>query len=344
MHDPTGFEVSKLTAWLDVHVPGLIPPFQWTRLSGGHSNFTYRIDDAAGRILVLRRPPLGELLPTAHDMAREFAVISGLWGTAVPVPEPIAYCDDDEVVGAPFYAMGWVEGRSLFTSQDAEEHLNLRAREQTGISFIDTLSALHALQPEAVGLGEFGQRGSYVARQLHRWYGSWNASKNRDLAEVDWLHNFLINQLPDQPKVSVVHGDYGLHNCRVAADGHIAAVIDWEISTLGDPLADLGYCINGWVESTEEVSGRDPPPTVLAGFSTRQQLLARYAKRSGADLSYIEYYRCFSYWKYACIVQGVYARYLHGQKDLDQVDMHLFPERIRHTLQLAVEMAESMPS
>jgi aminoglycoside phosphotransferase (APT) family kinase protein len=285
---------------------------------------------------------MGLLLPTAHDMGREFTVISGLWGTDVPVPEPIAFCDDEGVTGANFYVMGWVEGRPLYTALEAGEHLTVEARALTGPSFINVLAALHALDPDEVGLGGLGKRDSYIGRQLRRWYSSWNASKNRELPEVDRLHAFLSERLPEQSKVSVVHGDYGLHNCRVAADGHIAAVVDWEISTLGDPLADLGYCINGWVDSAEEAPGRDDPPTVLPGFATRKELLERYAQRTSADLSHIDYYRCFNHWKTVCILQGVYARYLHGQKDTDGVEVEGFPLRINRTLQLAMEAAEQM--
>ena len=156
------------------------------------------------------------------------------------------------------------------------------------------------------------------------------------------MHDLLVEHLPTQTKVSVVHGDYGLHNCRVSAEGPIAAVVDWEISTLGDPLADLAYCINAWVESPEEVSSRDDAPTILPGFSCRQELLDRYAAATGADLANIEYYRCFNHWKTVCIVQGVYFRYLQGQKDTEGVEVDEFPDRIARTLQLAVDAAQRL--
>jgi aminoglycoside phosphotransferase (APT) family kinase protein len=342
---PTGFDVERVTAWLVEHVPGLQPPLRWTKLPGGHSNFTYRVDDVVGRALVVRRPPLGELLPTAHDMRREFTVISALWPTPVPVPEPLAYTDDESVTGAQFYAMGWVEGRSLYTAAETAEHIpSEEARARTGPSFIDTLAALHSLDPDEIGLGGLGKRTSYVGRQLHRWYESWNASKNRELPDVDRLYTFLVDRLPEQIKVTVVHGDYGLHNCRVARDGHIAAVVDWEISTLGDPMADLAYCINAWVERADVVASRDDAPTVLPGFCGRQVLIDRYADQTGVDLGQLDYYRCFNHWKTVCIVQGVYARYLHGQKSTEDVDVDGFPGRIEKTLQLAVEAADRLSS
>jgi aminoglycoside phosphotransferase (APT) family kinase protein len=341
---PTGFDVPAVTAWLCAQAPGVVPPLRWTKLPGGHSNFTYRVDDAAGRSLVARRPPLGELLPTAHDMGREFTVISALWPTPVPVPEPVAFTDDPAVTGAPFYVMGWVEGRSLYTAAETAEHLTEAARRRTGPSFIDTLAALHQVDPDEVGLGGLGKRTNYVGRQLHRWYESWNASKDRELPDVDRLYTFLVERLPEQHTVSVVHGDYGLHNCRVASEGHIAAVVDWEISTLGDPLADLAYCINAWVESPEESSNRDQPPTTLPGFCSRQVLIDRYSDQTGADLSHIDYYRCFNHWKSVCIIQGVYARYVHGQKSGEGVDVEGFPSRIERSLALAVEAADRLGS
>jgi aminoglycoside phosphotransferase (APT) family kinase protein len=340
MHEPTGFDVGTVSDWLAAHVDGLALPLRWTKLAGGHSNVTYRVDDESGRRFVIRRPPLGELQPTAHDMAREFRLIAALWPTTVPVPEPIAYCDNPGVTGARFYVMGWVEGRSIYTASDVEEHLAVAVRARTSTSFIDTLADLHALDPDEVGLGELGKRDPYVGRQLHRWYSSWNASKDRELPEVDRLHEFLVKSLPEQTTVSIVHGDYGLHNCRVAAEGHVAAVIDWEISTLGDPLADLAYCINGWLEAGDETADHTAAPTALPGFSNRQELLDRYSARTNADLSQIEYYRCFNYWKIVCILQGVYARYSQGQKDAEGVEIALFPRRIAQNLQLAVEATD----
>ena len=174
--EPTGIRVDAVTSWLAERVAWLEPPLAFEALPGGHSNFTYRVVDAAGHVFVLRRPPLGELLPTAHDMGREYRLISALWPTPVPVPEPVAHCDDPAITGAPFFAMGWVDGRPLYTDVDVTEHLTLPARELTGPSFIDTLADLHAVDPDRVGLGDLGKRDNYVGRQIRRWYASWNAS------------------------------------------------------------------------------------------------------------------------------------------------------------------------
>ena len=338
---PTGFDVPKVTAWLAERVRWLTPPLVFTQLTGGHSNFTYRVDDSDGHPFVLRRPPLGELLPMAHDMGREFRILTALWPTPVPVPEPIAHGEDPTITGAPFYAMGWIEGRALYNTSDVEGFLEPADRARTGPSYMDTLAALHAVDPEAVGLGDLGKRDNYVGRQLRRWYSSWESSKNRELANVDRLHDWLVAHLPEQTKTTIVHGDYGLHNCRVASDGTIAAVVDWEISTLGDPLADLAYCINAWVEPGEKAS-REDAPTQLEGFGPRGPLIDRYANATGADLSQIAYYRAFNHWKTVCIVQGVYARYLNGQKAVDEQELAEFPERIERTLDLAAEAASQL--
>jgi aminoglycoside phosphotransferase (APT) family kinase protein len=254
-------------------------------------------------------------------MQREFRVIDALWPTPVPVPEPLAFCSDAEVTGAPFYAMGVVEGRSLYTPEDVETFIALERRRDLGLSFIDVLAELHLLDPVEIGLGELGKADSYVLRQLRRWYASWNASKTAERPAVDDLHEFFVANAPQQGPVRVVHGDYGLHNCISSPDGFIAAVVDWEISTLGDPLADLAYALNAWAEPGESVGPAVNRPTTMPGFPRRDELLARYVERSGADVSSIAYYSAFNHWKTAAIIEGVYARYLKGQKSSEGVDL-----------------------
>jgi aminoglycoside phosphotransferase (APT) family kinase protein len=330
-----GIDVGAVTAWLGERLEWLAAPLTFTKLTGGHSNFTYRVDDAAGHSFVVRRPPLGELLPMAHDMGREFTLITGLWPTPVPVPEPLAFCEDRDVTGAPFFAMGFIDGGPIYTEEDVEARIATVAdRAATGPSFIDTLAALHAVDPDEVGLGGIGKRDSYVARQLNRWYGSWKASKNRDLPDVDRLHDVLVEHLPEQAETRVVHGDYGLHNCIVGRDGGVMAVVDWEISTLGDPLADFAYGLNWW--------DRDDSPTRMEGFAGPDALAERYAEVTGRDLGQLDYYRCFNHWKSICILQGVYARYLNGQKSSEGVDVDSFPLRIDEYLAKGVAMADNL--
>ena len=317
---PVGVDVEAVLAWLGERCAWLRAPVTWAKLAGGHSNLTYRVLDSAGNAFVLRRPPLGELLPSAHDMAREFNVMSALWPTAVPVPQPLALCEDKAVTGAIFYAMGAVEGRSLYNAEEAEAHVPEQLRRQHGFHFIDVLADLHAIDPQAVGLGDLGRAEAYVARQLKRWKASWDASRTCDLPDVERMHAYLSDRVPEQGPGRIVHGDYGLHNTISDAGGRIAAVVDWEISTLGDPLADLAYAINGWGKRGE-VSRRLVKPSMAPGYPTDDELLERYAERTGMDLRDIDFYVAFNHWKTTCIIDGVLARYHHGQKSVEGVDI-----------------------
>ena len=336
-----GFDVAVIDAWLPT-VTEVSSPITWERLPGGHSNLTYLLRDATGRELVIRRPPQGELLPKAHDMWREYRIIDGLWPTAVPVAEPIAYVDDRDLCEVHFYVMGKVDGSALYTAVDVSEWLDEAGRRRAGESFIDTLAALHSIDPADVGLAELGRPDGYVARQLKTWYGSWNASieaARHDEARVHELHDVLVSKIPEQGPGRVVHGDFGPHNCLFAADGTVTAVLDWEIATLGDPLADMAYSINAWVEPGDAgVYGADPP-TALPGFPSRDDLIGRYAAATGADLSNLAYYRAFNSFKTACILHGVYARYLAGQKSTEGVDLPMLFARIGLSLDNAEALA-----
>ncbi len=335
---PDGIDIAAVTDWLSGERPDLQGPFRFEKLPGGHSNFTYRVQDRHGSTFVLRRPPLGELLPSAHDMAREYTIISALWPTPVPVPEPIAFCDDTSVTGARFYCMGAVDGKSLYEAADVQAQVVEDKRRALSFSFIDVLADLHALDPDEIGLGDLGRKDAYVARQLKRWYASWNASQTPDtagLADVARLHDELVATLPQQGPARLVHGDYGLHNCLSHRDGYIAAVVDWEISTLGDPLADLAYALNGWIGPEDPTPVKADAPTLEPGFARRAELTARYAERTGRDLSQLGYYAAFNHWKTVCILQGVYARYLQGQKSAEGVDLAELALRRNHALMLA---------
>ncbi len=335
---PIGVEVDRVVPWLSERCSWMEPPFVWTKLPGGHSNFTYRVTDANGREFVLRRPPLGELLPSAHDMAREYKVMSALWPTSVPVPEPLAFCDDLSVTGAKFYAMGAVTGQSLYNAAEAEALVAEPLRRDHGFHFIDVLADLHQLDPEAVGLGDLGRPDAYVARQLKRWKASWDATKTSDLPEVDRLHTYLSQNTPEQGAARVVHGDYGLHNVVSNAHGRIAAVIDWEISTLGDPLADLAYALNSWGRR-EQTDRRVVKPSLVLGYPTDDELLERYARRTGADLRQIGFYISFNHWKTACIIDGVLARYYNAQKSSDGVDLETLVLGRDESLEKALDAA-----
>lgn len=335
---PPGYNVPAVEAWTERHVAALSPPFRWSKLEGGHSNLTYLLEDRGGRRAVIRRPPLGELLPKAHDMAREWALISALGPTPVPVPEALGFCDDVAVTGARFYVMGHVNGRPLYSAADTERLVPPGLRTRLAHSFIDVLADLHAVDPDKVGLGALGKRDSYVGRQLSTWYKSWTASAGPaqyDDPRAHSLQRLLLAHIPEQGPARVVHGDYGLHNCLVGADGAVAAVVDWEISTLGDPLADLAYALNPWPDPTDRVAHPPTAATSPPGFPARSELAARYAARTGRDLSHLDYYVAFNRWKSAAIIHGVYARYIEGKKSHQGVDLDELRGRIDASLSAA---------
>ncbi len=310
-HDVEGIDVEPVTAWFADHVPEATPPLSFDLIAGGHSNLTYRVDDAAGGAWVLRRPPLGQVLATAHDMGREHAVMSALDRTDVPVPVMRGLCSDDAVNGAPFYVMDFVDGQVVRNAEIARG-LTEEQRRTAGHSVVDVLARIHAVDVDAVGLGDLGRRDDYIARQLKRWHGQWEKSKTRDLPLVDEVHAGLAAAIPEQGRSGIVHGDYRLDNCLVGDDGRVVAVLDWEICTLGDPLADAGLLLVYWPEPSDEHQIPPNAPTAIGGFPTRAEMLDRYAEASGRDVTRIDYYMAFGYWKLACIVEGVYARYVGG--------------------------------
>ncbi len=313
MEAPThGIDVARVTAWLAANVAPSTPPYDFDLIAGGHSNLTYRVTDAVGHRCVLRRPPLGHVLASAHDMGREHRIIKALGPSPVPVAPALAYCDDPAVNGAPFYVMGFVDGLVLRDRETAEAELSESARAEAGASLVDTLAAIHAVDPSAVGLGDLGRHDGYIARQLKRWYGQWNQSKTRELPDVDRAHDALAARVPPQGPACIVHGDYRLDNTMLDDQGHVVAVLDWEICTLGDPLADAGLLFVYWTGPGDDETAWAGSATTAPGFADRAELLERYAKVSGRDLSDIDFYIAFAFWKLACILEGVYARYLGG--------------------------------
>ena len=334
---PRGIAVEEVTRWFVDHVEGATAPLTFDLIAGGHSNLTYKVTDAAGQPYVLRRPPLGHVLPTAHDMTREYKAIAGLGPTPVPVPRAIGLCTDTDVNGAPFYVMGYVEGHVLHDATIAERVFDEARRRDLGFHFIDVLADLHAVIPDEVGLGDLGKKEGYIARQLKRWYSQWEQSKTREVPEVDEVHDALQARIPEQGPASVVHGDYRLGNCLSSADARIAAVLDWEICTLGDALADVGYVLSTWPHPSEAPRSTGAAPSMAPGFPSRDEMLERYALRSGRDVSFIDYYVAFSMWKSACIVEGVYARYVGGALGETDVDIHRFKDQVETVARQAAE-------
>jgi len=335
---PEGYTVDAVEAWIADNIPSLSPPFKWTRLEGGHSNLTYKLDDSNGKEAVIRRPPQGQLLPKAHDMSREWSLISVLGPTAVPVPEALGFCESPDVTGAWFYVMGCINGRPLYNNEETEEWVPEAKRPTLANSFIDVLADLHSLDPDEIGLSDLGKRDSYVGRQLKTWYRSWTSSIEGADFDDDRAHNlqrFFLENLPQQEKARVVHGDYGLHNCLTGPDSTVAAVVDWEISTLGDPLADLAYALNFFPDPSDTIPISPEAATAVSGFPTRTEMAARYETRTGRDLSNLDYYTGFNRWKSACIVHGVYARYMEGKKSSEGVDLEHMRSRIEGALELS---------
>ncbi|MEU0373284.1 phosphotransferase family protein [Streptomyces sp. NPDC006283] len=308
---PPGLDPDQLRGHLDRERPGLVDgPLSARLIQGGRSNLTYAVTDGTSR-WVVRRPPLGHVLATAHDMKREHRVISALAPTAVPVPQPVLLCEDESVIGSPFYVMEFVDGTPYRTAEQLAPLGPERTRAAV-LSLVDTLVDLHAVDPEAVGLGDFGRPEGFLDRQLRRWGKQLAASRGRDLAGIDELHAALGRELPDSPAATVVHGDYRLDNVLIGDDDRIKAVLDWEMSTLGDPLTDLGLL----VMYSKRLELPDSPVSTTAGAAghpSPAELIERYAERSGRDTSAISWYTAFAWFKLAVILEGIHYRYTLGQ-------------------------------
>jgi aminoglycoside phosphotransferase (APT) family kinase protein len=321
--DPRGIDREPVTRWLLEHIDGAEGPFTFDLIAGGRSNLTFMVTAADGVRYVLRRPPLGHVLATAHDMAREHRVIAAVGRTGVPVPPALGLCTDVDVNGAPFYVMGFVDGVVLDSVEKAAE-LPMELRRPAAEHLIDVLADLHAVDIDEVGLGDFAKRDGYIERQVKRWSTQWENSKTRELAAIDEVATVLRTKIPAQHGVSIAHGDFRFGNCLTdVRQGRIAAVLDWELCTLGDPLADVGYLGVYWFDG-EAANVRSNDPTPAGGFPRYAELLERYAARTGRDLSGIDYYVAFSCWRLAVISEGVYARYLHGAMGDQLVDIEQF--------------------
>jgi len=268
---------------------------------------------------VLRRPPLGHVLPTAHDMAREHRVLAALADTDVPVARPLALCTDTEVNGAPFYVMEHREG--VVANERLPEGFATTAAERraASLALVDVLVRLHRVDFVARGLADFGKPEGYLERQVRRWSQQWEKSKVAEAPEIEELIQRLRAALPESPAPTLVHGDYRLGN--VALDprdpGRIVAVFDWEMATLGDPLADLGYTLIYWGEEKDPADQRMPGTfsgvTAQPGFLTRDEIVAEYAARSGRDVAHVDFYQVLALYKLAVISEGIYARYVQGK-------------------------------
>jgi aminoglycoside phosphotransferase (APT) family kinase protein len=309
-----GIDPDRVGAWLTEHVRGLKAPLTFTRIGEGQSNLTFRVDDAAGRPLVIRRAPLGEILASAHDVAREHRILTALHPTGFPVPRPLGLCEDTEVTGAPFYAMEHVDG--LVPGRvEAGELLAPATRAELGRRIPATLAQLHRVDLDSAGLGDFRRPESLISRQLRRWRRQWEASKTRDLADIEDVAVWLETRMPKEREVVLLHGDYHLNNFVVGTDGTVRAVLDWELCTVGDPLADVGQMVAYWNEMRDRAGFFREPVAALDGFPDANTLGEAYARASGRDVGGLDYWVVFAYWKIAIIIEGVYRRWLNDPQN-----------------------------
>ncbi|MFC1404231.1 MULTISPECIES: phosphotransferase family protein [Streptacidiphilus] len=311
--DPPGLDLGRLRGHLDRVRPGLVEGGLTAELiTGGKSNLTYLLRDGVHH-WVLRRPPLGHVLATAHDMSREYQVIAALADSRVPVPAVHLLCTDAEVIGAPFYLMDEVHGRVYRFADDSKDLGAERAR-ALSYRLVDVLAELHAVDPAAVGLAEFGRPEGYLERQVTRWFRQFEASRSREIPGMDELQQRLGQGVPTGQRAAIVHGDYRLDNTVIAADDSVAAVLDWEMATLGDPLADVGLMKVYW-DVSRDLPGNPVAGAVsaAAGFPAMDDLLDRYAGRTGLDLTPLPWYTAFAGYKLAVIAEGIHFRYTQGK-------------------------------
>ena len=340
--DVIGIDLNRVSAWLDTNVNAFVGPYDFDLIAGGRSNLTYRVTSASGRSLALRRPPTVHILPTAHDMVREHTLLLALERGGVPAPRVHGICTDTSVNEHPFYVMDFVEGIILRDEAGAmAQSAELRAA--SGAHLAQTLAQLHRVVPADVGLSEFAKTENYVARQLKRWSSQYEQMK------CDTVNNGLVERvaarlgesIPEQQAGTIVHGDYRLSNTVIDNQGAVKAILDWEICTLGDPLADVGMMLIYWPEPGDALRAlTDESPSAAPGFATRDELLAAYAAVSPFDLSAISYYRAFAYWRLACILQGVYFRQRGGAGGGNRDSVDHFPSHIALLTEAAAELLD----
>jgi aminoglycoside phosphotransferase (APT) family kinase protein len=328
---PPGIEAPGVTEWFERNVEGAEPPLEFELIAGGRSNLTFRVTDANGRRWALRRPPPHSVLASAHDVAREHRVITALGETPVPVPPVAGICRDERVTGAPFYVMEFVDGLVIRDDDSAREAFDDAGRRRVAESMVDVLATVHAQSPDAIGLGDLGRREGYVERQLRRWKSQWEQGRVRPLPALEEGYARLSAAIPEQGPATIVHGDYRLDNLIVSPAGDVNAVLDWELCTLGDPLADVGLLV---VYYDRPYGGA---PGAVEGFPPAVELVERYAGRSGRSVADMDFYVAFGQWKLAAIIEGVYARYKAGAYGDSDPEIETFPAAAEQLAEAALQ-------
>jgi aminoglycoside phosphotransferase (APT) family kinase protein len=319
MSDPTELPVDVVGHWLAAHGTPTVPPLRAELISGGRSNLTYLVCDAADARWVLRRPPMSGVIASAHDVLREHRIMAALAGTAVPVPRMVAACEDAAVLGVPFFVMQYVPGIVPGDQEATEQTLDMRARAALGPHLVDVLARLHAVTPSDVGLADLGKGSGYVSRQLTRWEAQLDRLGAPATVAMREVLNRLRDGAPEQRETTIVHGDFRPGNVIVGEAGQVRAVLDWELATLGDPLADVGWLLAYWGAPGDGVPL--PTPTRGAGYARRKDLAARYAETTGRPLDDLAYYLAFALWRMAAILAGVNARARQGAYGAVSVDV-----------------------
>jgi aminoglycoside phosphotransferase (APT) family kinase protein len=338
MSDVPGLDQAAVGAWMAEHVEGVVPPVVFLLIAGGHSNLTYGANDSAGHEYVVRRGPLGRSGGGAHNMAREHRIISALGSSGVPVPGALALCEDDTVTGSSFFVMSRVHGGVIDNESAADANLSdVAARRRAGSQIVDVLADLHRVDIDELGLGDAGRREGFLERQLARFGGLWDKNKTRELPLMSEVAARLVALAPPQRYTGIVHGDYRIGNVMLAPDGTLAAVLDWELWSLGDMLADLGFLLNNWYEPNDPAPlvFMELPPTVTGEFGSRAEVVERYATRTGFDVSAVEYYRAFQHWRVGVLAEGVKRRYESAQMASAEVDFVHLNRRVIDLAELA---------
>jgi aminoglycoside phosphotransferase (APT) family kinase protein len=340
----TGEELplTTLAPYLLAHIPGSRGPLTVRQFPSGHSNLTYMLT-MGHREIILRRPPFGSKVKTAHDMGREYRVLSKLHEAYREAPHVLLYCEDEAVLGAPFYLMDPVRGIILRKDPPAELKFTAEIAKRLSESFVDNLARLHSLDYQAVGLGDLGKPQGYLERQVRGWIERYHASETHQLPQIERVSEWLRKHLPASSEAALIHNDYKYDNMVLdpADITRIVGVLDWEMSTIGDPLTDLGTALAYWVDAddSEELQRVRWSPSSYPGSFTRAQLVARYAQATGRDVSSMPYYLAFARFKVGVILQQIYYRYQMGLTRDER--FALLPEKIRILMQTALQAVET---